>query len=556
MTDVLTIDAGTLTASAEDRTVTGLLVPYGEECASNLGKFSVGTGAFSIPADHSVMGFNREHAREDVLGRATSVHETPQGIVATFSVARTPEGDAALADVAAGRMKHLSAEVANVAIRAGKAVGGRLFGGSLVAKPAFPSATLLAAAVDTGELEAEADKPATTAKTTVDKTSEEFTDEDDKTWVRTTTRTTVVDGDTTTITTKETITEPETPAETEPEVGNAVVPGTLTASGKAERKSPCKSEFFTLLAAHDTGSLPSDQLGHLARDAKATGLFAGLTDVKYDGAGGITTGIALPQWIGEVWDGNEYVQKYLPLFDHADLTSLKFIGYQWDTKPTGGDWAGNKTPIESGAPKFKAVEGTAGRYAMAHDIARELQDLKVFGDAGFFEAYFKAGAEDYSRWADAKVISKALTAASKLVADDPAGQDIGAAMSALVDGAAAVIAAGATPTFAIVELSYWKQIAKTPSKDVLGYLNAQLGLTSEAGQLDTFSLIPSTDLAPKNVLVGARNALTVRELPGAPIRANALDIARGGIDEALFGYLGVQVNKPDALQLVTPFVAK
>jgi hypothetical protein len=552
MTDVLTIDAGTLTASAEDRTVTGLLVPYGEECRSNLGRFSVGTGAFSIPADHSVMGFNREHAREDVLGRATSVHETPEGIVATFSVAKTPEGDQALADVAAGRMKHLSAEVANVAIRAGKAVGGRLFGGALVKTPAFPSATLLAAAADVGEVE---ETGKTDPETTEVKTSEEFTDESGKTWVRNVVTTTVRDGDTTTITTKETITEPETPAETEPEVGNAVVPGTLTASGKTEKKKPGKFEFFTLLAAHDTGSLPADQLVHLSADAKATGLFAGLTDVKYDGVGGITTGIALPQWIGEVWDGNEYSQKYLPLFDHADLTSLKFIGYQWDKKPTGGDWAGNKTAIESGAPKFKAVEGTAGRYAMAHDIARELQDLRVFGDAGFFDAYFKAGAEDYARWADGKVISAALSNATSVKADNPAGQDIGAAMSALVDGAAAVIAANATPTFAVVELSYWKAIAKTPSKDVLGYLNAQLGLTSEAGQLDTFSLIPSTDLAAKNVLVGARNALTVRELPGAPIRANALDVARGGIDEALFGYLGVQVNKPDALQLVTPYTA-
>jgi hypothetical protein len=338
-------------------------------------------------------------------------------------------------------------------------------------------------------------------------------------------------------------------------VGNAVVPGTLLASGKIEKKQPGKFEFFTMLAAHDTGSLPADQTAHLAADAKATGLFAGLTDVKYDGVGGITTGIALPQWIGEVWDGNEYAQKYLPLFDHADLTSLKFLGYQWDTKPTGGDWAGNKTLIESGAPKFKAVEGTAGRYAMAHDIARELQDLKVFGDTSFFDAYFKAGAEDYARWADAKVLAAAKAQAVTVKADNPAGQDIGAAMSALVDGAAAVIAANATPTFAVVELSYWKAIAKTPSKDVLGYLNAQLGLTTEAGQLDTFALIPSTDLAAKNVLVGARNALTVRELPGAPIRANALDVARGGIDEALFGYLGVQVNKPDALQLVTPYTA-
>lgn len=552
MTDVLTIDAGTLTASAEDRTVTGLLVPYGEECRSNLGRFSVGSGAFSIPADHSVMGFNREHAREDVLGRATSVRETPEGIVATFSVARTPEGDQALADVAAGRMKHLSAEVADVAIRAGKAVGGRLFGGALVKTPAFPSATLLAAAEDVGD-----ESAATKAEpeTTETKTSEEFTDESGKTWLRTTVTTTVRDGDTTTITTKETITEPETPAEEEPPVGNATVPGTLTAAAKTERKQPSKFEFFTLLAAHDAGQLPPDQLAQLTRDAQATTMFGALSDIKYDGTGGVTTGLQQPQWIGEVWAGNDYVQKYVPLFEHADLNSLKFVGYQWDVKPKGGDWAGNKSDVPSNVPKFKAVEATASRYAMAHDIARELQDLKVFGDFSFFDAYAKAGAEDYAKWVDGKVIAAAKAQAVTAKADNPSGLAVGAAMSALVDGAAAVIAANATPTFALVELSYWKQIAKTPSKDVLGYLNAQLGLTSEAGSLDSFRLIPTKDLAAGNVLVGAQKAITVRELPGVPIRMDALDVARGGLDKGLFGYAGVQVNKPDALQLITPYTA-
>jgi hypothetical protein len=554
MTDVLTIDAGTLTASADDRTVTGLLVPYGEECRSNLGRFSVDSGVFSIPADSSVVGFNREHAREDVLGRATAIRDTDKGIVATFSLANTPEGDAALADIAAGKVKHLSAEVADVAIRAGKAVGGRLFGGALVKSPAFPSATLLAAAADTevAPLTAEDPEAQTVEETTVQpdgsvaKTVTTEKTETDAEGITTVTKTV------TTVTTE----QPEAPADPEEgTVPNATVPGTLTASGPAVRKQPSKHEFFTLLAAADTGRLPADQLAALQQDARGTSLFAALSDIKYDGTGGITTGITLPTWIGEVWDGNEYAQKYLPLFSHADLTSLEYVGYQWDVKPQGGDWAGNKTAVPSNVPKFKAVRATASRYAMAHDIARELQDLKVFGDSSFFDAYFKAGAEDYARWVDNKVIAAAKATAVTVRADNPAGFDIGPAMSALVDGAAAIIAANATPAFALVELSYWKQIAKTPSKDVLGYLNAGLGLTSESGQLDSFRLIPTTDLDAGNVLVGATNALTVRELPGAPIRVDALDIARGGIDQGLFGYAGVQVNKPDALQLVTPYTA-
>lgn len=546
------IDAGTLTASASDRTVTGLLVPYGEDCRSNLGKFSVGTGAFSIP-DPSVVGFNVEHVREDVIGRATAVTETPKGIVATFSIAPGAEGDQALADIKAGKRKYLSSEVKNVIIRAGKAVGGAIFGGALVTEPAFPSATLLAAAADVGEVApiAPDDPDATTTEET--KVGPEGT----TTTVTTEKTETGADGTVTKTTTVTTVTA-ETPAEPEPTEGAPVtgLPNTLTAKGVASAPKPIgKKEFFTLLAAHDTGALPADALERFMKVAQPKTLFAALNDITYDGAGGITTVLQQPEWIGEVWDGNDWMQKYLPLFGHADLTSLKYVGYKWDVKPSGGDWAGNKTAIPSNQFKFKAVEGTASRYAMGHDIARELRDLKVFGDISFFDAYFEAGAEDYKKWADGKVLTALLDNAVPLVADDPTGLDIGPAMSALVDGAAQVIANHATPTFGLVELSYWKQIAKTPSKDVLGYLNAQLGLTGEAGQLDTFSLVPSTDLAAKNVIVGSGNAMTVRELPGVPLRADALDIARGGEDHALFGYAGVQVNKPDAMVQVTPYAA-
>ena len=547
-----TMNTGDFAVDQAARTVRGLLMPWGEQSRLSMSKtepISFDRGTLEVPADFSVIGANRDHDRHDPVGRATDIEDTDQGLVATFTIARTPQGDDLLKQIESGKYRKLSAEVADLVRSGAKAVKARLTGAAFASEGAFASAALFAIG-DIEDVE-EVDPEAGGATTTEEKRSEEFTDADGKTWVRNVVTTTVTDGGTTTITTTETITQPETPAEEEPEVGNATM---LAGAQTGTRKPAGKDAFFALLAAHDAGRLPADQLAHLERDGRHTGLFA-LTDVKYDGTGGVTTGLQQPQWIGEVWVGNDYAQKYVPLFEHGDLNSLKFIGYQWDVKPTGGDWAGNKTEVKSGPVKFKAVEASASRYAMAHDIARELQDLKVFGDTSFFDAYFKAGAEDYARWVDAKVITAAKATAVTLKADNPAGLAIGPAMSALVDGAAAIIAANATPTFAVVELSYWKQIAKTPSKDVLGYLNAQLGLTSESGQLDSFSLIPSTDLAAGNVLVGAQKALTVRELPGAPIRVDALDVARGGIDHGLFGYAGVQVNKPDALQLVTPYTA-
>ncbi|MCS5513999.1 hypothetical protein NY537_14745 [Curtobacterium flaccumfaciens pv. betae] len=557
MADII-IDAGTLTANETERTVTGLLVPYGEECRSNLGRFSVDAGAFSLP-DPSVVGFNVEHQREDVIGRATDVRETPEGVVATFSVAPGEDGDAALADIKSGRRKSLSAEVANVVIKAGKAVGGRLFGGALVAQPAFPSATLLAAAVDTPEpvepVQPDDKDGVTETKTVVNA--------DGSSTVTTTTTKTETDADGTVTEVKtvstETVAKPveETTEPTQEEETPVGVPNTLQASAKNKSGAPTKigkTAFFSLLAAHDRGEVQGQDMQSLATMAKATGLFA-LNDVKYDGTGGITTGIQLPEWIGEVWDGNDYAQKYVPLFSHADLTSLSFQGFQWEVKPQGGDWAGNKSAVPSNTPKFKVVKADAQRYAMAHDIARELQDLRVFGDTNFFEMYFQAGVEDYKKWADNKVITALQASADSLVADNPAGEDIGPAMSALVDGASALIARNVTPTFALVGADYFKQIGKTTNHDTLGYLSASLGLRNEDGSLDGFSLVPSNDIAGTDVYVGAGQAITVRELPGSPLRADALDIARGGIDHGLFGYLGVQVNKPDALLHVTPYTA-
>lgn len=554
MTDIQ-IDAGTLTASLDERTVTGLLVPFGEDGRSNLGKFSVGSGAFSIPEDHSVVGFNREHAREDVLGRATKVWEAPEGIMGTFSIAKGAEGDTALLEIATGQRKHLSAEVANVVIRAGKAVSGRLFGGALVREPAFPSATLLAAADDT-EVE-----PITPDDADAETTEETSTAADGSVSTKVTSvkTETAADGTVTKTTTVTTVTA-ETPAEPDAPKEDAVsgIPNTLTASAKSGAKQPSKSQFMALLSAVKNGRATDKDLAALKLHAgpDSNTLFAALNDVKYDGTGGITTGIGVPQWIGEVWDGNAYQQKFLPLFNHADLTGLKFSGYKWGNKPTGGTWAGNKAQIPSNAPTFQSVSGTASRFAGGHDIARELKDLQFFGDTDFFDMYFSAMSESYARWADETIVLAAILAgATPMEADNPVGLTVGAGLSAIIDGAAEVISNNATPTFALVETSLWKTIAKTPSDSTLGYLNASLHLTGEAGELDTFVIQPTDSLATGQVLVGAREAATVYELPGVPIRAEALNIAQGGIDEGVFGYAGALVNKATALQLVSPYSA-
>src|SRR5688572_9847814 len=127
MTDIR-MDAGTLTANLAERIVTGLLVPFGEEGRTNLGRLTVTAGAVTIPQDVTGMSLNIEHAREDVVGTLVAAAETDAGIVGTFRIAQTEEGDAALASIADGSRKHLSAEIARVTVKdAVMQAGARLF---------------------------------------------------------------------------------------------------------------------------------------------------------------------------------------------------------------------------------------------------------------------------------------------------------------------------------------------------------------------------------------------------------------------------------------------
>ena len=149
------IQAGSLYADLTERIVTGLLLPYGELGQTNLGKFSVKPGAVTIPSDPDVVTLNVQHEREEPVGRAVELTETPAGIVGTFRIAKTDEGDTVLAEIAEGTRSKLSAEVKNVVIRSREAVAGVLFGAAVVEQGAFPSAALMAEYAADTESEAE-----------------------------------------------------------------------------------------------------------------------------------------------------------------------------------------------------------------------------------------------------------------------------------------------------------------------------------------------------------------------------------------------------------------
>lgn len=548
MTDIIQIDAGTLIASSEERTITGLLVPYNEDCRSNLGKFSVAPGAFEIPNDLSGMSLNIEHQREEVRGQFVSARDTAEGIVATFSIANTPEGDAALADVENGLLKHLSAEVANVVIKAGKAISGRLFAAALVAVPAFPSATLLAAAADTldptvnpTDPNAPVDPNAPAAPVdpnaapteTQSVQMDEFTDANGVTWTRKRTEDVVVDGTTTTITTTEVIEEPPTPAPTnqgDTMSNTASVPGSLQASAVVSEPTQDLSPLFASISE--------------AAKTKNTTMLAALEDVKMTGTGSLEDAIA-PNFVGELWSGRRYQRRVAPLLGSGTLTSHVITGYRFDDKPEVAAWAGNKAAIPSNVPTVTPYNVEVQAFAGGWDIDRRFFD---FGQTAVIESLIRYAVDDYAKKSDNYALEQVLLeATSAAVGTIPT--DVAPALVKLVDGALRIVQEDALPTFAVMAPDVYRELALIKERDILAFLSASLGL--EAGNFAGFSVVPHAGLDEGQVLVGSREAASFLELGGSPIRVNAVEIAKGGLDEAIFGYAAVRIDYPQALQLVT-----
>lgn len=539
------IEAGTFYANATDRVVSGLLLPYGELGKTNLGRFSVEPGTIAIPADPSIVTLNVQHEREEPVGRATELLDTTAGIVGTFSIANTPEGDTILEEIANGTRTKLSAEVKNVVIRARKAVSGSLFGAAVVEEGAFPSAALMAEyAEDTltaTVLDSNPQPEPGTEEIVVDAMPEKVIVDVQN-----------PDGTTETVEFVPDTQPADAPAPTDnPPTGNgAAVMATATAptTVQAHNATPVSESFTTVLA----------QLGQAAKsgsrslfaeimkrdDAKfVSSLFAALTDVEFDSVGSVGINAQQPQWLGELWLGRTYERKFIPLVGSGSLSALTMNAWRWTTRPEVSLWSGNKSAVPSNVPATESYEVTAQRYAGAHDYARELRD---FGRTDIIESALRGMVESYAKITDLATLDALLDGATPVAAGSATTQ---VAWNRLIDGVEAILPT-AVPTFAVVAQDLYRELLLTQNNDALAYLSATVGL--ESGNAAGFQIVPSNVLADGNVLVGSREAATSYELAGSPIRAEATDMVLGGFDIGMFGYHATAINNADALALVAP----
>lgn len=453
-----------------------------------------------------------DHDKAQPVGYMLDYDLSGDGIEATFTVAPGAAGDAALDGIASGTRDGLSVgftprdakrEGQDIVIR-----DAELYEVSLVAIPDFADAVVLS----------------------LDDTTAPVPDLSP-------------DGDSDMTTTEAPTTEAPK------DVQLATVPG-IPASAPASKPQAHTLEDFldAVQLATRTGGRNLDQLEDILGAASSRDIMLALTDVKYDATtadAGKTAGV--PQWLGELWKPAERLRRIIPLISSGVLTDLVVKGYRWKTKPTVGKWSGNKTDIPSSAAAVEAYETTAQRWAGGNDIAIEYQH---FGKTDVIEAIVRMLVESYMIQTDNDTLEKLLAAATPVTAGTTPNGIYANPLVWTVDGALALIEENATPSFAVVNPADYREIVLSPRDKVSEFLTSSFGL--ESGSTAGFQIVPHTGIAKGSALVGAREAATSLELPGAPVRVSALDIARGGWDEAVFGYQTTTINHPGALVLVKP----
>lgn len=518
MTKLTLIAPGPLKATADPRVKSGLLLPYGEHGLTNKGKVLASAGALTLA--EKLDPLTLEHA--DKLGVADFVgfEEQPAGLHCSVRYLDTPLGNAALAEFDGGTRAGLSVEVDQPVIRGGRLVAGVITGGSQVETPAFPSAKLAAAELD--------DAPDEGAPTDLPDVVINGAELDDVETVE-------VTPERITVTTK----TPEAPAADEP-------------------KEPVMTAARVQNAALLGASKPKNDSNALFA-ALAGGFGAGLTGGRLEAALADVVpanilGIEQPQYVGELWAGQPFERRIIPQFDHSDLNSFTIQGWEWGTQPTVGLYTGNKTEIPSAAISTVAKSGTLQRIAGGHDIDRKFRD---FSNAEFWEAYFRKMAESYAKVSDDYI-------RSQVVASIGAGsqrQHLAAgAMPSGVPAALAMIVKASIkmlddlntlPTVAFVTSDFWEPLFYVQQQQVLAYLSTSLGL--KEGDVEGFKIVPvptgslTAGAWVGKVVVAHKSAFNVYELPGSPIRVSTEDLARGGVDEALFGYCGYMLENAKGL---------
>jgi phage head maturation protease len=252
-------------------------------------------------------------------------------------------------------------------------------------------------------------------------------------------------------------------------------------------------------------------------------------------------GMVRPQWLTEVAGLIETGAPAVAAFRSGTITSNPIMYPHWTALPTVGQQAAEKTAIPSAAVTIDSQSIPVDTYSGGNDVSRQAIDWST---PDFVAEYFRAATEMYARQIESVFIMGLKAAAGGTIAAathtlvDILGGAIGAASSSGVGGGIVIVCSG----------------------DVYGGIFSQLAILT--GSL--FSVVNGgfpvprivvSPLAPAGTFIIAPSQAAVTfQSAGAPVRLQALDIPRGGVDLAVWGYFAHAVLYPDAVVNVTGYV--
>ncbi|MFJ1461005.1 hypothetical protein [Nocardia sp. N2S4-5] len=474
------------------REITGVAVTFGVLGNGSVGPTRFAPGSIVVPSDLKRVKLFRDHRDRYGIGTPvgwlTHVENRPDGLYCTFAIGEGPDGDQALTD-AQGVRDGLSIEIDGRLDRGpdGTVRRAQLAAVALVPTPAFADARVLTVTYSDHPQEMTVTEQTTTP-------DEQTTTEDEQT-------TTVVTPD---------------PGNGVPRTEPTPAPAPTEVAPIAFAASARRPVGVQVIERAPTFGQVADYLQNVMRGEAPTASFA-LADIT---STAFTPTVTQPAWLGELWSGAAYQRTIIPLLTNRALTNWKMVGWRWVTRPAVAKYTGNKTEIPTNTPTTEPVDVEAGRWAAGWDFDRKFLD---FNDSEFMASFLRAAVEDYAYQTDADAAAFVVANATQIAGTAP---DL---LRAVARGNQAVLrGTRGRASFALVNDADMESLLDFAQLDAPAFL-AQLGIRPEA-------FVPSELVPAGTVIVGAKPAVTFYELPGSPIRVDAIDLARGGIDRAVFGY--------------------
>lgn len=517
-----------IVASAQSRTLGGPVVRYGEYGRTSAGLLKVAPGALVFPDDLSRVKLTLEHNRDQSRGHLIAMEDDGELLRVTARVSDGELGDAALQEADDHTRDGFSFDVVDAVIDGDTITSALVIAIGQVGIPAFDNMRI--------DQIAAAAAPNTTTEGTRTMTPEQIARLAELRAMESLTPEQQSEMDALAALEACTGTAPDATASAEDEPA----PTTATASVPAVPGGVPRRQRSATTTRQRGGALR--QFTEAIAQAYAPGadrhavITAALADITSTGQTDTVSGP--PAWSGELWSGLIHEPEFTPLLNSGELTNWKGEGWRWTTKPEMKDYAGDKTAIPSDPVGTEPSDYVAARMAVGHDIDRKFYD---FPDSAFIESYVAACRESWSVKLDAKV--RAYIGTSAVPVTGPDGADVGTdpdpvVMPTLLKAAARGARAvkrntnGAKASFVVA--------SDNDFDTLMDVTNDTLPVFLDLFGIDPRSFTSSPDVADGTVIVGTKQAATVRTLPGSPIRADAQHIANGGIDTAFFGYWAIE----------------